>query len=304
MNRFSLTCPACSSGDIFDLGPISENLGTISLADPGRIYRCDRCGLLFRRPFPSPSQLIDVYRTFPANYWNYTERRIDFDMAVQAIANLLSSGRILDVGCYRGDFLAMLPDRYQKYGIEPAKAAQEVARERGITLVGSFLEQVDPNSPQFHLITLLDVIEHLPRPMDALRRVEDLLLPGGFVIISTGNTDFPLWKLMRRDYWYYCPEHVTFTNRRWFDWAAKQLDLDIVRFKRISHTKGSTFKKRRQLINCLLYKILEIIRPYPRFYNLIVYLYPFNRVKNWSFAPLADHLKDHMFIVLKSKRDS
>jgi len=300
----SRTCPACNALDISDLGPISINLGTIPLADPGRIYRCARCAILFRRPYFSSSQLIEIYRAFPDNYWDYAECRIDFDMALRTIATMLPSGRVLDVGCYRGDFLGMLPNGYQKYGIEPSEAAREVARERGFSLLGSSLEQVAANGPRFHFITLLDVVEHLPRPMDALRKAADLLLPGGVVIISTGNTDFPLWKLMRRDYWYYCPEHVTFTNRRWFDWAAKQLDLDIVRFKKIPHAKGSAFRKWQQLINCLLYKILEVIKPYPRFYNLMVYPYPFNRVKNWSFAPLADHLKDHMFIVLKSKSDS
>jgi len=278
--------------------------GVFELQSPGKLYECDTCFLLFRHPYPSESEIEEAYSNFTSYVWSESLNRVDFDLTVDFINKTCQAGNIMDVGCYNGELLKRLSADYQKYGVELSMPARKAAQRHSIHLIGTSINHIEVNRPMFHAITLLDVIEHLHRPVDALRRVLKLLLPGGVVIISTGNTDFPLWKLMRRDYWYYFPEHVTFTNLRWFDWAAKQLDLDIVRFKRIPHTRGSAFRKWQQLINCLFYKFLQVIRSYPRFYNAIVYLYPFNRVKDWSFAPLADHLKDHMFIVLKSKKNS
>lgn len=303
VNPVPLKCPACDQNDLKALGSLPKMFGVFKLITPGNLYACPRCFLFFRHPYPSESEIENAYRTFASNGWADSLKRVDFDMAVDFISKTYRTGNIMDVGCYDGEWLKRLPGGYQKYGVELSIPARNAAQQHGIVLVGTSINDIEVNRPMFHAITLMDVIEHLPRPLDALKRAANLLLPGGVVIVSTGNTDALLWKFMRRDYWYYYPEHVTFTNHRWFMWVAEQLDLEMVLFKKIPHRKGSVFEKWRQLMNCVFYKVLELTRPYEWLYHISVHIYPFNRVKNWSFAPLADLMKDHMFIVLKSKSD-
>lgn len=300
MNSLPLPCPACGASITSDLGRMKGSSGVVHLSDPGNLYQCSTCGIMFRRPYPSPSDLAEAYSALSTDYWDYTEGRTDFALAVSAVLNSAPSGCILDVGCFRGDFLAMFSDNYQKYGIEPAKSAREIARQRGINLIGSSMEEIEIKSPMFHFITLLDVIEHLPYPLKSLQKIADLLLPGGVLIVSTGNTDALPWRLMGQDYWYYFTEHVSFLSPRWFRWAARQLGLTVVTVKKFSHKEGSVFARWRQLAQCLVFLALKHANKYPPLQKVISSVYPFNRVSQWSSPPKTNLWKDHMLVVLKS----
>jgi SAM-dependent methyltransferase len=288
---------------VLDLGPISFQSGAIRLANPGRIYQCDLCGMLFRRPYLSSANLIKAYGQFSADCWRYPRRR-DFDLTAQIIRGTRPAGRVLDVGCYRGDFLVMLPDGYQKYGIEPIEAARKVARSRGIILMGTSIEELEIDTPMFHVITLLDVIEHLPYPLDSLKKVVRLLLPGGLLILSTGNTDALPWRLMRQDYWYYSTEHVSFFNPKWFRWAAQQLDLRFVGLRRFSHQEGSAFERLRQFAQCLTFVALKRLEGHPLIKKAISSVYPLNKAINWKDPPSTQIWKDHLLVTLQSNKGS
>ncbi len=296
-----VTCPACDENSITKLGPLREICGAVALPTPGHLYQCDSCTLLFRHPYILESDLENAYSDFFSEIWANPRQRPDFELSANVIQNSYSKGDILDIGCFQGDFLQLLPDTYQKFGIEPSKPARKIARQRGIDLVGTSIHRVDTNHSMFHAITFLDVFEHLPRPIDALKKSVSLLFPGGIIIVATGNSDYFLWRLMRRDYWYYFPEHVVFANPRWFNWAAEQLNLDIIMVKTIPHIKGAISKKCRQVLNCLAYTLFERMRAHDRLFRTAGHIYPFSRVKRWASAPLANLLPDHIFVVLKSK---
>lgn len=48
----------------------------------------------------------------------YTNEHTEFKIAIDIVRHSFSTGRILDVGCFRGDFLNSLPRNYQRYGLE------------------------------------------------------------------------------------------------------------------------------------------------------------------------------------------
>jgi len=300
VNNSPLPCPACGENLTNHIGRLRINSGIIRLTDPGNIYECPICGLLFRRPYLSPLDLAKNYGELPAILWNYSEPRTDFNLAASVIRKMLPSGSILDVGCFRGDFLAMLPANYQKFGIEHSESARQVARQRGITLIGELIEEIESERLGFHAITLLDVIEHLPYPFVSLQRLLTLLLPGGTLILSTGNTDVLPWRLMRRDYYYYFSEHVSFFNPRWFRWVANQLNLNLVLLKRFSHFGGSSFERWEQFAKCLAFWTVEHVHKYPLLQNLMCSIYPFNKVSQWSLPPMTHLWRDHILVVLKS----
>lgn len=300
MSRSSLPCPACGKNLTTKLGKLKPTEGVIRLRDPGYLYHCVTCGLLFRHPYPSPARLAEAYSKLPSDQWVYPEDRPDFALAVNVIRNTYPSGSILDVGCFRGDFLTMLQGNYQKYGIEIADSACEIARQRGITLIGSSIDQVEVNRPMFHVITLLDVVEHLPYARTSLERMTDLLLPGGIVILSTGNSDSLPWRLMRCDYWYYFPEHVSFFNPRWFHWVANKLNLDVVLIKKFSHYRGPVIERWRQLARCFVFWTAKHVDQYLSVHRVIQSLYSSSKLSRWSSPPKTHLWRDHMLVVLRS----
>jgi 2-polyprenyl-3-methyl-5-hydroxy-6-metoxy-1,4-benzoquinol methylase len=101
------------------------------------------------------------------------------------------SGRLLDMGCGLGFFLqAMAPYTHWKaYGCEISPVAVRYARETlGLTnVICSRLEEADVPPSAFDLITMWDVIEHIPRPDPLLRRCHALLRAGGICFMRTPN---------------------------------------------------------------------------------------------------------------------
>ncbi len=294
-----MRCPSCSGGAVENLGALTGIPGLFDLPDPGSLYHCKTCHLYFRRPFFNTDELSEAYRRIPATHWRTPENRTDHRLAVDAVMALKQLGKILDVGCYRGDFLQLLPERFSKYGIEPSEAAASIAEGKGVQICARTLETMDAKAPFFDVITLIDVLEHMPYPFLALSRLAPLLNRGGIVLLSTGNTDALPWRLMRRDYWYYSTEHVSFFNPRWFRWAARQTGLSLIDMKAFSHQEGSVLDRWRQLAQCLTYITLKYFDGQPFARRMLSKIYPFSRAIHWHSAPSAHRWKDHLLVTLR-----
>jgi 2-polyprenyl-3-methyl-5-hydroxy-6-metoxy-1,4-benzoquinol methylase len=99
-------------------------------------------------------------------------------------------GRLLDVGCGSGHFLArMRTAGWQVVGVEPDPSAAQIARDRlGLPVVVGTLEALDP-AEGFDAITLSHVIEHVPDPVATLRDCWRRLRPGGRLLALTPNVN-------------------------------------------------------------------------------------------------------------------
>ncbi len=295
-----MCCPSCNGNNVKTIGELIKIPGLFDLPNPGFLYHCESCNLYFRHPFFSPNELAEAYGDIAETNWSYGERRNDYRLAFEAIIQLKKSGNILDVGCYRGDFLQLFPDLFSKYGIEPSKAAARMAKEKGVQIIGMTLEEFESKNTRFDIITLIDVLEHLASPFLALSKLASLLNRKGIILLSTGNTDVLPWRLMRQDYWYYSTEHVSFFNPKWFRWAAQQLDLRFVGFRRFSHREGSVFERWRQLAQCLAFVALKRLDCYPIIKKVISSVYPFNKAIHWTVPPSTQLWKDHQLVILQS----
>jgi SAM-dependent methyltransferase len=125
-------------------------------------------------------------------------------------AQLPARGRLLDYGCAAGYFLQVAQaDGWQIAGVElSSEMAREAQTLLGVPIV-SDLDQLPPDP--FNVVTLWEVIEHLPRPIDELRRLRERLRPGGALMLSTPNNGH--WQAAREpEAWtgYQPPSHLLF----------------------------------------------------------------------------------------------
>jgi 2-polyprenyl-3-methyl-5-hydroxy-6-metoxy-1,4-benzoquinol methylase len=101
------------------------------------------------------------------------------------------SGRLLDIGCGLGYFLRRVSatGSWEGYGSEISPAAVRYAREKlGIAnIVCGRPAELELPEQSFDVITLWDVIDHLPAPDPVLQRCRALLRNGGFCFIRTPN---------------------------------------------------------------------------------------------------------------------
>ncbi len=98
-------------------------------------------------------------------------------------------GRLLDVGCGTGLFLAVARRRgWEPFGIDESPEATSYARNHfGLDVwVGEFADFAK-DGRSFDVVTAWDIIEHARRPLELLRAICRSLAPGGIVGLSTPN---------------------------------------------------------------------------------------------------------------------
>ena len=140
------------------------------------------------------------------------------------------AGRLLEIGCAYGFFLSEAQGYFDCHGIEIAKDAVDFCRSRGLEVHrGTPEKELLDRLGRFDAVVLLDVIEHLPAPLDTLRLATRHLRQGGAVMISTGDWDSYLSRLMRR-HWRLMtpPEHLFFFSLTTLARMLEKVGLRIV----------------------------------------------------------------------------
>ncbi|AKG23003.1 class I SAM-dependent methyltransferase [Calothrix sp. 336/3] len=137
----------------------------------------------------------DFYLQYAATedkHWWFVGRRCIIDQRISQI-KLPNHPQILEVGCGTGGNLQMLANHGELAAMELDESACHLANQRGVTPVklGSLPDNI-PFNQQFHLILMLDVLEHLDDDLAALQAIFSRLKPGGKLLITVPAYQF-LW---------------------------------------------------------------------------------------------------------------
>jgi SAM-dependent methyltransferase len=215
-------CRLCGAARIVRLGAIPDSdyfAGKVcaQALDGGSLWRCASCQSMFRHPVLTPAAYLNLYADGVAEAWSAGHGRQDLQIVRRLIAQHCTSGRVLDVGCGSGEFLSTLPASLKKCGVEPSVAAARVATGRGVDILGQTPRDLAAHV-QFDVITIIDVIEHVVDPTQMLDQILPHLVPGGCLIVGTGDpTSTPWHRVFRARFWYSCfPEHISFPSPQYF----------------------------------------------------------------------------------------
>jgi SAM-dependent methyltransferase len=120
----------------------------------------------------------------------------NYDQELRAIAQLVPTGRLLDVGSHCGFFLRRARGMgWELTGVEPSQHACALAREFfGLTMIQGSLAEADFPNRSFDVVTLVDVFEHIEEPVSLLREVHRVMRPGGVLFIKVPNIVYYLAK--------------------------------------------------------------------------------------------------------------
>lgn len=187
-------CPLCGghSSSLFDRRsfrgvPVTNRL-------------CLDCGLVYQSPRMSEAELNAFYESEYRQLYQGSQDPDRKDLAVQSgrAAALLDFARRhvnlvdrhLDIGCSAGLLLHSFQSAFacQPVGIEPGTAYRDYARQHGLQVYASLEELQAAQEAHFDLISLAHVLEHLPEPVDYLRRLRtDLLTANGRLLVEVPN---------------------------------------------------------------------------------------------------------------------
>jgi len=105
-------------------------------------------------------------------------------------------GRLLDAGCGDGYFLYQARRQgWDVYGLEVNPAAVASARGAGLPVQLGDLSSADLQPESFDFVRLWHVLEHVPDPVETLRRASSLLTPEGRLIVGVPDFASPVRRL-------------------------------------------------------------------------------------------------------------
>jgi SAM-dependent methyltransferase len=172
-----------------------------------RVYDCQRCGLVYLWPQIDDATVRELFESLYtagegsvpelATYYDYTYTDRPDNPLVQVYERWLDAlererapGRLLDIGCGTGLFLAVARRRgWQPYGVDDSRAAIQHARDHfGLEVwEGQFTDLAGDRGLRFDAIAMWDIIEHSRAPVELLAAARAVLAPGGVIGISTPN---------------------------------------------------------------------------------------------------------------------
>ncbi|MFC2141475.1 class I SAM-dependent methyltransferase [Acidobacteriota bacterium] len=198
------------------------------------------------------NELDELFKSGSADIWSYNfQERKDWQIAANWLLKNKISGRILDIGCWDGEFLSALPTTISPYGIEINLLAAKKALSKKINIIKDNISALDEIPIKFDMVTAFDIIEHVENPYNFIASLCRIAKDNSYIIVASGDTEATSWKISKSRYWYCAnPEHMSFINIAWCEYVANKLNLQIVHTEIYSHTKKRTMPK----------YILEIIK--------------------------------------------
>lgn len=184
-------CPICNATDarlVVELGDFQffTDSATLPKRVTLRTVQCRRCFALSLNPVYSARGFAVLFAEAGCSYGSTPGRAAEQVGWLEARGLLAAGGRLLDVGCHDGAFLATLPASLHRMGVDVDAGAIAEGRKRlgpqGIELHCADFEQVDLAPPD--VVTMFHVLEHLPRPVAVLARLRALAHAGTRLIVE------------------------------------------------------------------------------------------------------------------------
>ena len=245
--------------------------------DGYEMVRCTSCGCLYVGQDPAG---IDFDALYGQAYYSGGSDAVFADYVGQQAARraharrklavlrhlpprIARSGRLLDVGCAAGFFLAEAQVHYDVQGVELSAWSSAYARDQlGLSVITGTLQQAALPADRFDVVTLWDVIEHVSDPVPLLTEAARVLKPGGRLVLTTGDWGSAYaqrhgegWHLMTP------PWHLTMFSRATLARAAERAGLTPVGWRSEGVAgDGALWRNRPALLVSRLLGLGDIVR--------------------------------------------
>lgn len=264
------------------------------------IVKCLACRLLQVAPMPAPETLRSFYdseyfRSASPLQGGYEDYSADEPLIARTFLRRLRQAAVaplhpgvskaLDIGCATGVFLEVLRSAgWQAQGIELSPFAARRTAQKGFHVFeGDWRDAPFPDN-SFELISLWDVIEHIPDPLQALHSCRRWLQPGGILLLSTPDASAWLARLLG-PYWLgyrSAGEHVYFFGRDTMSELLRQAGFKVVRIRPVGKYIAMD-------------RVITRLSYYTRLFRLLL---PFNGFFSSRLSPYLSS-GDTMFVVAR-----
>ena len=173
------------------------------LINPGgfKFLRCINCEMVMMNPIPSPSYLDKLYNS-PEMEINLSGSPINEGLIatggedLEFITKHIREGKLLDIGTGGGGFLINAGKIFKAEGLDINEKHVEKGNEYGLKIHKGYSSNFNP-STKYDVITMLQVIEHLPDPMSVINDAKRLVNDKGYLYVACPNYSSKSMKLFK-----------------------------------------------------------------------------------------------------------
>jgi SAM-dependent methyltransferase len=217
-------CPLCGSADIphhIEADATRHALYKPAMPKTMKWRSCDGCGHVFTEGYYTPEMLGIVFSDTQAS------QRVGYDLEgqrkvsariVERIARHVKDGDWLDVGFGNASLLFTAEEwGYRPVGVDLRTDNVEALRKLGIEAHSIEIEKMDAES-RFSVVSMADVLEHMPFPKTGLQAARRLLRPDGVLFVSMPNMASIVWRALdaagTNPYWGEIEHYHNFSRQR------------------------------------------------------------------------------------------
>jgi 2-polyprenyl-3-methyl-5-hydroxy-6-metoxy-1,4-benzoquinol methylase len=199
-----MICPGCGSSSATKQFPLVHS----------SMWSCHDCGVSYVHPRASTEAMLNklqlwaeqdvvdkdrLQQSFSPENLSYYRRFLDW---MTPFANT-GDQTLLDIGCSTGAFLSVSSEAgWQSSGIEIGKASATYASNTlGLQVTQGSLYDWQGEPESYDAVSLIEVIEHLESPGEALEQAYRLLKPGGVILVTTPNFNSLYRRLFGNRWW-------------------------------------------------------------------------------------------------------
>ena len=218
-----------------------------------------------------------VRATFSDGRIELKELSIREKAAMELISKVCTSGRLIDIGCYVGKFLRYMTNVHPKLdvtGIDSYEDNVRIARLLYPNWKDRFsngsVYSLKFGSESFDCVCFMEVLEHIDRPIDAIREINRIIKPGGYLVLSTPNAASlrhvrksiilgiinPIKTWLKRRH--VIPTEIFFES---VDWNRHIIEYLPTSLSTLLHINGFDIVEHRFVPSSMTYRILDYILP-------------------------------------------
>jgi hypothetical protein len=217
-------CPLCDSADIpyhIEADTTRHALYKPVLPKTMKWRSCAGCGHMFTEGYYTPEMCEVIFSdTQPVQRVGHDvegQRKVSARI-VERIARRVTDGDWLDIGFGNASLLFTAQEwGYTPVGVDLRKENVDALRKLQIEAYCIPVEEMDWRE-RFSVVSMADVLEHMPFPRKVLPAVHRMLRPGGVLFVSMPNTDSIVWRALdaagTNPYWSEIEHYHNFSRKR------------------------------------------------------------------------------------------
>ncbi|MEI8059497.1 MAG: class I SAM-dependent methyltransferase [Ferruginibacter sp.] len=203
-----------------------DNAGLLFVKQGYNIVKCRNCGFVYVNPRVLNEQLGIIYQQnyFTNNDYGYSGYEQEKALRVKNFEKWIGKSekfingdipvRALDIGCAAGYCLEVMQGKgWHVEGLELDEKMCSELKAKGFSAHHKLLENFETDQ-KYSLITLFDVIEHIPDVDAAFQQLYKITNENGIVVMVTPDYNSIQRKIMRKKWFQYKPvEHIQYFTK-------------------------------------------------------------------------------------------